>query len=157
MLTAKQVGELKSILEARHRTLREEIREELLASDEEHFIDLAGQVHDLEEESVADLLVDLGLAIIDMHINEIRDIEAALRRINVGAFGICIECDDEMELARLLAYPTRQALSALPGKLRTEPRRQQNVHYVSGGRCGHQPPRDGGVSGSPASRSGTAG
>ena len=106
MLTAKQVGELKSILEARHRTLREEIREELLASDEEHFIDLAGQVHDLEEESVADLLVDLGLAIIDMHINEVRDIEAALRRINVGAFGICIECDDELELARLLAHPT---------------------------------------------------
>jgi len=106
MLSAKQLSELKSKLEQRSRTLREEIRQELLASDEEHYIDLAGQVHDLEEESVADLLIDLGLSIIDMHINELRDIESALRRIHVGAFGVCIECDDEVELERLRAFPT---------------------------------------------------
>ena len=106
MVTTKQVGELKSKLEERHRQLRGEIRQELLASDEEHYIDLAGQVHDLEEESVADLLVDLGLAIIDLHISEIRDIEAALRRINVGAYGTCIDCDDEVEIDRLRAFPT---------------------------------------------------
>ncbi len=106
MVTAKQLTELKSTLEERGRVLREEIRQELLASDEEHYIDLAGQVHDLEEESVADLLVDLGLSIIDMHINELRDVEAALRRIHVGAFGVCIECDDELDLARLRAFPT---------------------------------------------------
>jgi RNA polymerase-binding transcription factor DksA len=93
-------------LQDREATLREEIRQELLASDEEHYIDLAGQVHDLEEESVADLLIDLDLAIIDMHINEIRDIEAALRRMNVGAYGVCIECDDEVEVDRLRAFPT---------------------------------------------------
>ena len=106
MATTKQLGELKSKLEERHRQLRHEIREELLASDEEHYIDLAGQVHDLEEESVADLLVDLGLAIIDMHINEIRDIEAALRRMHVGAYGACIDCDIEVEIDRLRAFPT---------------------------------------------------
>jgi DnaK suppressor protein len=106
MATTKQLNELRSKLEERHRALREEIRQELLASDEEHYIDLAGQVHDLEEESVADLLVDLGLAIIDMHIAEIRDIEAALRRMNVGAYGVCIDCDDEVEIDRLRAFPT---------------------------------------------------
>lgn len=106
MPTVKQLGELRSLLAARHQTLREQVREELLSSDEEHFIDLAGQVHDLEEESVADLLVDLGLAVIDMHIGEIRDVEAALRRIDVGAFGVCIDCDDEIELKRLHAFPT---------------------------------------------------
>jgi DnaK suppressor protein len=63
-------------------------------------------VHDLEEESVADLLVDLGLAIIDLHISEIQGIEAALRRIDAGAYGVCIECDDEVEIDRLRAFPT---------------------------------------------------
>jgi RNA polymerase-binding transcription factor DksA len=106
MPTVKQLGELRSLLTERYQTLREQVRQELLSSDEEHFIDLAGQVHDLEEESVADLLVDLGLAVIDMHIGEIRDVEAALRRIDVGAFGVCIDCDDEIELARLRVYPT---------------------------------------------------
>ena len=106
MVTTRQVGELRTKLEERHQQLRDEIRQELLDSDEEHYIDLAGQVHDLEEESVADLLIDLGLAIIDLHINEIRDIEAALRRMNVGAYGICIDCDDEVEIERLRAFPT---------------------------------------------------
>jgi RNA polymerase-binding transcription factor DksA len=106
MVTAKQLTELKATLEERGQQLREEIRQELLDSDEEHYIDLAGQVHDLEEESVADLLIDLGLSIIDLHINELRDVEAALRRIHVGAYGVCIECDDEMELPRLRAFPT---------------------------------------------------
>jgi len=106
MVTTRQVGELRTKLEERHQQLRAEIRQELLDSDEEHYIDLAGQVHDLEEESVADLLIDLGLAIIDLHINEIRDIEAALRRMNVGAYGICIDCDDEVEIERLRAFPT---------------------------------------------------
>ena len=105
MVTARQVSELKSRLEERSRILRAEIRQELLDSDEEHYIDLAGQVHDLEEESVADLLIDLGLSIIDMHINELREVEAALRRIHVGAYGVCVDCDDELELDRLRAFP----------------------------------------------------
>ena len=106
MLTAKQLSKLKSKLEERSRVLREEIRQELLASDQEHYIDVAGQVHDLEEESVADLLIDLGLSIIDMHINELRDVEAALRRIHVGAYGVCVSCDDDVDLDRLEAFPT---------------------------------------------------
>ena len=106
MLTARQLRELKAQMEERNRALREEVLEELMASDNEHYIDLAGQVHDLEEESVADLLIDLDLAIIDMHVKEIRDIEAALLRVNTGAYGVCIECDDDMEVDRLRAFPT---------------------------------------------------
>ena len=126
MLTAKQLKELRSALEQRHEALRGEIREELLASDEQHFIDLAGQVHDLEEESVADLLVDLELAIIDMHIDEVRDIEAAIRRLQVGAYGVCIECDDEVEVARLRAFPT--AKRCLPCQQNYERNHAGNRH-----------------------------
>jgi DnaK suppressor protein len=126
MVTAKQQKAFRAALEQRHQDLREEIREELLASDEQHFIDLAGQVHDLEEESVADLLVDLDLAVIDMHINELRDIEAAMRRLNVGAYGVCIECDDEIELERLRAFPT--AKRCLPCQQNYERNHAGNTH-----------------------------
>jgi RNA polymerase-binding transcription factor DksA len=78
----------------------------LLDSDKEHYIDLAGQVHDLEEESVADLLVDLDLAIIDLHVGEIREVDAALMRLARGEFGVCMDCADEIDLARLRAQPT---------------------------------------------------
>ena len=80
VLSDKQINELKKQLKQRFFELREEIRQELLESDNEHFIELAGQVHDMEEESVADLLVDLNLAIIDQHVEEIREIDAGDNR-----------------------------------------------------------------------------
>jgi RNA polymerase-binding protein DksA len=106
MLNNRQLGELKVILDQRFYELREEIRQNLLDSDEEHFIDLAGQVHDLEDESVADLLVDLGLSIIDKHVEEIRDIDTALMRIAKGQYGVCVDCQAEIGIDRLHAYPT---------------------------------------------------
>ena len=106
MLNTKPLQEFRSLLDQRYVALREEIVRHLLASDDQHFIDLAGQVRDLEEESVANFLVDLDLAIIDMHINEVRDIEAALLRIKTGAYGICINCGDKVAPERLRVYPT---------------------------------------------------
>ena len=106
MLTSKQIHEFKSILDDRFRVLREKIRRELLNSDDQRYIELAGEVHDREEESVADMLVDVQLASIDRHIHEIRDIDAALTRIAVGSYGICIDCKNNIEADRLVAYPT---------------------------------------------------
>jgi len=106
MLTERQVLNFKSRLKERFGDLREEIRLELLRSDDQHFIDLAGQVHDLEEESVADLLVDIDLAIVDMHVQEIREIDQALIRIAEGDYGICAECADDIDARRLEACLT---------------------------------------------------
>ena len=106
MLTTKQVQAFKRTLDKRYFELREEIRQELLASDDQRFIDLAGEVHDLEEASVADLLADLDLAILDLHIAEIRDIDSALMRIAAGGYGICMDCGDEVAVERLRVNPT---------------------------------------------------
>ena len=106
MLTKKQVQAFKRTLDKRYFELREEIRQELLASDDQRFIDLAGEVHDLEEASVADLLADLDLAILDLHIAEIRDIDSALMRIAAGGYGICMDCGDEVAVERLRVNPT---------------------------------------------------
>lgn len=106
MLTETQRLQFKQQLKERYYNLREEIRQELLNSDNEHFIDLAGQVHDLEEESVADLLVDLNLAILDMHIEEIRAIDSALIHLAEGSYAICVDCNDDIALDRLHITPT---------------------------------------------------
>jgi len=106
MLTESQFLEFKMQLKERFCDVREEIRLELLRSDDQHFIDLAGQVHDLEDESVADLLVDLNLAIIDMHVEQIRDIDASLIRIAQGGYGVCIDCRIDIAVERLQAYMT---------------------------------------------------
>ncbi len=106
MLTENQVREFKKLLDERFFELREEVRQELLNSDNETYIELAGQVHDIGEASVADLLVDLQLAEIDKHIAEIRDIDAALLRIAAGRYGVCKDCKSAIAVERLQAYPT---------------------------------------------------
>ncbi len=105
-LSEAQIREFKQKLQERFEQLRQETRQILLRSDDEHYIDLAGKVHDLEEESVANLLVDLDLAEIDWHVQEIRDIEAALMRIQSGTYGVCADCVGPIDVARLQVYPT---------------------------------------------------
>ena len=106
MLSDRQRIEFKQQLKQRYYELREEIRQQLINSDEEHFIDLAGQVHDLEEESVADLLVDLNLAMLDQHIAEIRAIDASLIQIANDSYGICGDCTVVIDIERLKANLT---------------------------------------------------
>ena len=105
-LTDLQIKEFQEQLNNRLDTLRREIGEELISNDEEQYADLAGQVHDIGDEALADLLVDLELAAVDRHIQEVRDIEAALTRISEGIYGECCDCKDEIAIDRLNAYPT---------------------------------------------------
>ena len=100
------VNQMHQRLEQRFRELRELIRQELLSSDDEQYVDLAGRVHDTGDESVADLLADVNLAVIDRHVEEIRDIDAALLRIAAGSYGRCANCSEAIDPARLDAYPT---------------------------------------------------
>jgi len=105
-LSDEDLQELKGKLEQRHKELGEDIRQELLRYDDEGYNELAGRVHDLEEESVADLLVDINLASVDHYLRELREVEEALERIRQGTYGVCVDTGEPIELARLRAYPT---------------------------------------------------
>ena len=95
-------------LQSRLDQLRHGVREEVQRSDSEHFADVAGEVHDEEEASVASMVVDLELAVIDRHVHEIHAVEAALLRIGRGEYGSCLDCDQPIPQARLEANPTAE-------------------------------------------------
>jgi RNA polymerase-binding transcription factor len=105
-LTEQQLAELRRKLKHRRDELQEEIRQELIRSDDEHYIDLAGRVHDVGEQSVADMLSDFQIAIIDRQLNELREVEGALQRMAMGTYGVCFECRGDISYERLLAQPT---------------------------------------------------
>lgn len=105
-LTERQVDELTRSLAQRTRSLAARVREELAASDQQHYRDIAGSVTDTADEALAGALVDVDTAIIDRHINELRDIEAARDRMTLKTYGTCIDCGDAVPYARLAAYPT---------------------------------------------------
>lgn len=105
-LPPDRIAALRRTLEARLHGLREDIRAELARSNEESHIELAGRVHDIEDEALADLLVDVNLDAVARHQHEVRDIENALARMRVGTYGRCVDCGTDIDPARLEAWPT---------------------------------------------------
>lgn len=105
-LSAEQLAGLKNRLQERRSQLQEEIREQLVRSDEAHYADLAERVHDVGEESVADLLADFSIAIIDRQLRDLKEVEEALKRIAMGSYGDCVDCGEEIGHQRLDVYPT---------------------------------------------------
>ncbi len=105
-LNGTQVQGLTLKLSERIRYLAARIRDELAASDVQHYRDLAGAVTDTADEALASALVDVDAAIMDRHVRELRDIEAARERMANQTYGICIDCGDAVPYERLAAYPT---------------------------------------------------
>jgi RNA polymerase-binding protein DksA len=104
-LPPRQTEELRNILKARARQLREEIQQTLRKSDDEQYTMIADQVRDLEDDSFADLMVDVNLAEIDRDLQELRAIDAAFIRMAEGSYGLCEECDRPIDIERLRVAP----------------------------------------------------
>ena len=107
-LSDAQLTELRTLLQTHQRQLRADIREELLRHDSEQYGELARQVHDAGEESVADMLVELNAVVLGQSIRTLREVEAALQRLEQGHYGRCVECEEAIPFARLQAYPSTQ-------------------------------------------------
>lgn len=110
-LQNKQLDSLQAAMRARQTQLREEIRQALIKSDSEHYLQIADSVRELEDESFADLIVDVGLAEIDRDLDELRAIDAALLRVADGSYGVCEACDRPIDVKRLNLTP--QALRCI--------------------------------------------
>lgn len=106
-LTPSQHEQLVMQLKRDYQALLIEVRQELENTGDQHRIDLLNsEPGDSGDESMANALADFNVAVVDRHVHELRDIEAAFRRIKDATYGVCIDCGDEISFARLQAYPT---------------------------------------------------
>ncbi len=127
-LRRAQLDILKRAVAKRYQQLLQETTEDVERAREETFGALAGPVTDEGDRAAADLLVDLDQAEISRDLREIRNIEAALARIQEGTFGACADCGAEIDIDRLRAWPiaircvrcenTRERTYAQPGRAR---------------------------------------
>jgi DnaK suppressor protein len=101
-----QQARLKSALRGRLGALLEEVRQDLLTSDDDRAALLADRVRDVGDESLADLIIDLDLADTDRDLEELRDVEAALARMTLGTYGTCVDCGEPIPFDRLGAHLT---------------------------------------------------
>ena len=112
-LSQTQLSGLVRLLEERYVALLEEVRGELEKSENLQYIELLDRVPaDIGDQSMADALADLNVAIVDRHIRELRDIEAARARVADRTYGVCVDCGDDIALERLRAWPTAKRCHA---------------------------------------------
>ena len=105
-INEKELSELREKLLTYRKQLQQEIHDELIKEGSSSAISLAGKVHDKQEESLSEMLTQINLAMLSQHQHELKNLERALRRMDDGEYGSCIDCDAPIAIARLLAYPT---------------------------------------------------
>jgi len=105
-LTQQQLNQIRKKLNDRYQVLLTEVQDELNGRGNHNLEGLNPGTGDAGDESVADLIADLGATMVDRQIQEMREIEAARARINDGTYGECIDCGSEIPFERLAAYPT---------------------------------------------------
>lgn len=115
-LTQSHIDHLALILRERNLQLREKIRDELLGQSDASHRELGVNGADSGDEAMAAVLIDSDADRIGRQIREIRDIEAAQKRIVDGSFGFCIDCTGDIGYQRLAAYPAAKRCIACHGK-----------------------------------------
>jgi len=105
-INEKELNELRDKLLDYKKQLQQEIHDELVNEGSSNALNLAGKVHDAQAESLSDMLTEINLAMLSQHQHELKNLERALRRMDNGEYGTCIDCDAPIAIARLQAYPT---------------------------------------------------
>jgi DnaK suppressor protein len=105
-LTQDQLQRLKQKLLDRQRVLVVEIKEKREQAASEGNEDAIGPVGDAGDESVVRMATDLDLQEAGRDVQELNDIDAALRRMDDGSYGTCDDCGQEIGYARLEVQPT---------------------------------------------------
>ena len=115
-LTFSQGTELARGIDALDEQVHADIRTALAQAGDRKYLDLAGMVHDLGDEAVANELIEIDDALIERHVQELRAIEAARRRLADGSIDCCVECGGDIGYERLRAYPVAVRCVACQGR-----------------------------------------
>lgn len=105
-LSLSDVNRLRDRLRTRDQELRSAIHAALVNNTDKTYAEVAGRVLDTAEQSVAGMLADMQISLMEKEIAEQADVAAALARVTDGTYGECVDCGDTIALERLEAWPT---------------------------------------------------
>jgi RNA polymerase-binding transcription factor DksA len=104
-LNRREIIQLVRAIEDRREALLAEIHREVARARDEQYPELAGPTPDSADEAAADLLADVDQAEVTRDLGELRELEAAAKRVTDGSYGLCIDCGVEIPVERLRAQP----------------------------------------------------
>jgi DnaK suppressor protein len=101
-----QLRHFEQILRERADRLRRELQELQARTNDEAYSRVASEAPDRGDASLADMITGLNNSAIGRSLTELRNTDAALGRIESGTYGICQRCGQQIDPARLEAFPT---------------------------------------------------
>ena len=105
-LNKSQMADIRSALVASRTALLEQVRNDLEQSGQTQYAEILGRASgDSSDEALAVTLGDLSAARVHHEIRQLRELDAAMARIDSEDFGVCVECGEAIPVARLKANP----------------------------------------------------
>ena len=105
-LNPENIIAIRAALTARHEELAKQLRHDLDESGRTQYAEVLGRASgDSSDEALAVTLGDLSAARLDHEVRQLRELEAAMRRMEDEDFGACVECGAAIPIARLIANP----------------------------------------------------
>lgn len=117
-LTSSDLDELESRLRSERATVVDAIRTRLSGRDEDEQRVLVNYFAEGDSRAAAEQLADTDLALLRLELAQLDAIDAAMKRLDFGAGGLCAACGKPIPLARLRAAPA--ALTCLECQARLE-------------------------------------
>src|SRR5688572_14544393 len=117
--------ELKTMLESRRREVAEDVQDRIRDARAEDVTER----HSVGQGEIAELDTqdEIELALLQMKAGTLNRIDAALRRLDEGSYGNCIQCGDEIAEARLRALPFAVRCKGCEEALETDEERERHV------------------------------
>jgi RNA polymerase-binding transcription factor DksA len=106
LLSASRQSELRDLLTRREAALRSALARDGMKNDDQSYAELATPVGDEGERAYAEQVLDERLAMSGLLASELDAVARARMRLQAGTYGICVDCDENIPLARLRVLPT---------------------------------------------------
>lgn len=105
-LQPEDLNNIRNALQTRRETLLRQVAAALEESGQTQYAEVLGRASgDSSDEALAVTLGDLSAARLDHEIRQLRELDAALRRMDGPDYGLCQDCGAPIPVARLVANP----------------------------------------------------
>jgi DnaK suppressor protein len=111
-ITSEQQQLLQQNLLSEFMQLKEKVKVRLTASSKQYLNDLVKDVDTMNADTLIDSLIHSESHSLNLYKTQIQNIDAALQGIELGLYGLCSDCEVEIEIEELFKCPTKQRCTA---------------------------------------------
>lgn len=106
-LKQEDLTNIRNALQMRREALLKQVAAALEESGQTQFSEVLGRASgDSSDEALAVTLGDISAARLDHEIRQLRELDAAMQRLESKDFGVCQDCGAPIPVARLIANPS---------------------------------------------------